>query len=216
MPDEHDQPDQEAISKVLGSKMTPLAQSPEFGKEIHLPGKPAEHEPLTDAELADCHVQLNHGMGISVRQAKLLLADRERLTSINSEQLQEIEHWKQVANNGVECSACLKKTPAEPVCLYCAECYGEQVGEIERLQRELENSRGASQLVLEEHRNQSATIARLWEALVPFVYKWHVIQKQPLMRSVPTVSDKEYEAAEEALAETEPGEPEQTETKSGG
>lgn len=47
MPDE---PDQEAISKVLGSKMTPLAQRPEFGKKINLPDQPSEHEPLTDAE----------------------------------------------------------------------------------------------------------------------------------------------------------------------
>ena len=35
----------------------------------------------------------------------------------------EAERLRQTANNGAECSKCLTK-PAEPVCMYCAECYG--------------------------------------------------------------------------------------------
>ncbi len=40
-----------------------------------------------------------------------------------------IERLRQTANNGAECSKCLKQSD-EPVCMYCADCYGAVVTEV--------------------------------------------------------------------------------------
>ncbi len=53
--------------------------------------------------------------------------------------LAEVERLKQTANNGAECSKCLGKA-AEPICMYCDECYGDLTAEIEQLRSESKRS----------------------------------------------------------------------------
>jgi hypothetical protein len=60
--------------------------------------------------------------------------DADTGTCSNCDRLQaEIQRLRETANNGIECSQCLRPSPPEPVCMYCADCYSKQVAEIERL-----------------------------------------------------------------------------------
>ena len=60
-------------------------------------------------------------------------AAHDRVVAENAKLKQERDELKQTALNGTECSQCLTK-PTEPVCMYCAKCYGERVAEVERLE----------------------------------------------------------------------------------
>ena len=64
---------------------------------------------------------------------RILWEDRHELRGKVEEQSDDIEQLKEALNNGVECSRCLCKSE-ESICMYCGECYGELVEEVERLQ----------------------------------------------------------------------------------
>lgn len=111
------------------------------------------YQPITDVEAEKAYGIIdNLCLGPALVDYEQARRGRELLPQLRADR----EHWKQVAGNGIECLACLKKTPAEPVCLYCAGCYGDLAGEVERLW-------GEERVLAYHNHKQAATIARLRE-----------------------------------------------------
>jgi hypothetical protein len=54
----------------------------------------------------------------------LCVSDRKVLSAYIYTLTDTILYLRQTANNGVECSQCLRQSN-EPVCMYCSTCYEE-------------------------------------------------------------------------------------------